>query len=462
MASIYAAACVLWDAILYSLPVVVLAALSLWCCSLCCGQVYQIRSDRGGMGSAVCVGGGDRDSVCVTAGHMFKQQEKQQEKWTLQGVPIREITTSKTEDLAVFEVDLLLTQIRIAEEIPEGTPVMACGYSPTRRDFCFSGSVTVDRVEDGYADFRTSSQHVEPGDSGGAVFVETGGRKCLAGMIVGYPEQREFRGRSTFVTSRRLCQFLTRRYGSCPQCVPVQSPGCASGNCPQYTQPGLRPAVPSPQPAAAVPPRVSVEICQDDLRRMVADELAKLDLRGPAGQQGPPGESVDPAAVVAAVMSQIRMPQDGSNGRDGKSVSAAEVAAYLVANHRAEITGPAGERGPQGLVGVPDDQDIRNWLVGAMSDPATRQQLSGLLTDLVATDPRVDDLIRRLEALENRPVSGGGDVGAIAQRLTALENRPHSQRVLLVDGSTRKVLDDETYTDEPIVLDVRKFTGASK
>lgn len=428
-------ACVLCDAVLYALPPTIVISVVLVCVSQVVGQVYEIRSDRGGLGSAVCVGGGDRDSVCVTAGHMFRQQEN----WTLQGVPIRAITTSKTEDLAVFEVDLVLKQVAVAEEIPEGTPVMACGYSPTRRDFCFSGSVTVDRVEDGYADFRTSSQHVEPGDSGGAVFVETGGKRCLAGMIVGYPEQREFRGRSTFVTSRRLCQFLTRRYGSCPQCVPVQTPGCLSGNCPQYSSPSLPGSnrVPSPQPATVVP-RVSVDICQEDLRQMVAEAIAKMDLRGPAGQQGPPGESVDPAAVVAAVMSQIRMPQDGKPGLNGKSPSVTEVAQYLIANHRAELT---GEQGPQGLVGVPDNDDIRNWLVGAMSNPNTKQQLSVLLADLVVTDPRVDALIKRLEALEARK---------------------NSQRVLLVDGSTKQVIDDETYTDEPIVLDVRKFRGTSQ
>jgi len=82
----------------------------------------------------------------------------------------------------------------------------------------------------------------------------------------------------------------------------------------------------------------------------------------------------------------------------------------------------------------------------------------------VGADPRVEQLIQRLEALENGrgEVINSGNTEEIERRLAAVENRKHSQRVLLVDGRTGTVIDDETYESEPIVLDVQKFIRAAK
>jgi hypothetical protein len=144
--------------------------------------------------------------------------------------------------------------------------------------------------------------------------------------------------------------------------------------------------------------------------------------RGPAGQNGRDAE-VNYAAIIESVVAELPPPQQGPPG-------------------------PVGPAGPQGLVGVPDNEDIRNWLIGAMSDQETREQLSVLLADLVSSDPRVDQLIQRLEALEAASAVSAppGDLQAIVSRLQALEGRKHSQRVLLVDGSTQTVIDDEVYT----------------
>jgi hypothetical protein len=155
--------------------------------------------------------------------------------------------------------------------------------------------------------------------------------------------------------------------------------------------------------------------------------------------------------------------KNGSDGRDGvnaQSVSVAEISEYLVANHGSQLRGPVGATGPtgsqgpagqqglpgesgrdgadgkdgaRGLVGVPDEADIRNWLVGAASDPQTREALGVLLADIVSSDPRVDALIQRLESVEQQ-----------------------ERRVLLVEDGN--VVDDESYPPgQPIVLDLKRI-----
>lgn len=119
------------------------------------------------------------------------------------------------------------------------------------------------------------------------------------------------------------------------------------------------------------------------------------------------------------------------------------------------MTGPMGPRGPQGergFVGVPDDKDIKNWLVGASSDPETRQMLATVLADIVGTDPRVEQLIQRLEALENRrgEVISGGQLEEIEQRL---ESRIVPVIVRNADGSTYSEAPQRQAFD-PIVINL--------
>jgi hypothetical protein len=276
-------------------------------------------------------------------------------------------------------------------------------------------------------------QQIIKGDSGGLVEDKNGE---FVGIITAHgtddPSKTLFTPASFVATLAQSCNG--------PQCRPiiirrrVEQPMFGIGipmgppRSVDIAQPMPRPPqvyVPQPRPNPISTPPAQPQISADQIRQIVADYLQQNP--PPAGRDGQPGADGSPGrdaevnyeAIISAVVSQLPPPAKGDPG-------------------------PPGERGPQGergLVGVPDDEDIRNWLVGAMSDPRTKQQLAAMLADLVSADPRVDQLISRLEAVENRK---------------------HSQRVLLVDGSKGNVIDDETYVDEPIVLDVRKFRGPSQ
>lgn len=158
---------------------------------------------------------------------------------------------------------------------------------------------------------------------------------------------------------------------------------------------------------------------------------------GPAGQPGPPGSSPSasdvadqlrdslPTAddVASILISQYADQLRGPTGSPGSGPSPDEVAQSLVANHLDEIRGPAGSNG---LVGVPSQKDIQNWLVGATADPETKAALATILADLIATDPRVDQLIERLNKLEQQSTTPT-DLSDILLRLDKLEQEPPKQ-----------------------------------
>ena len=157
--------------------------------------------------------------------------------------------------------------------------------------------------------------------------------------------------------------------------------------------------------------------------------------------------------------------KDGRNGTDSASINVSDIGDYLAANHADQLRGPVGPTGPagspaspgerglpgepgrdgadgkdgeRGLVGVPSQADIQNWLIGATGNPETRQALAVMLADLVSADPRVDALIERLEAVEQQ-----------------------ERRVLLVEDGN--VIDDESYPPgEPIVLDLKRIVRSNK
>lgn len=293
-----------------------------------------------------------------------------------------------------------------------------------------------------------------PGSSGGPWYDARG---YVVGVHTSKVVGEETRAACGGVAMGRAIQAFERRYGTfvkqqtteqCRDCGPVIVR-------PQVRQPMMGIGVPVGPPSVQnvvvgrqplevqTRERVVIAPCEEDLRRLVAEYMARNPAppgeRGPAGQNGRDAE-VNYGAIIEAVVAQLPPPQQGPPG-------------------------PAGPAGPQGLIGVPDAEDIQNWLVGAMSNPETRERISVLLADLVAVDPRVSQLIQRIEALEAASTAAAaapGDLQAIISRLQALEERRHAQRVLLVDGQTQTVLDDETYIDEPIVLDVRKFIRGSK
>lgn len=168
--------------------------------------------------------------------------------------------------------------------------------------------------------------------------------------------------------------------------------------------------------------------------------------------------------------------RNGANGEDGLNgstpqIDVDELANVITARYADRIRGPRGNDGVQGLqgdpglVGVPSSDDIRNWLVGASSDPETRAMLATIFADLVAADPRTANLIERLERIEQRvdepiefpPVP---DIAALRERVTKLET---PRRFVIVDGEAGAILDDESYAvDEPFVLDVQKLLKAKR
>lgn len=104
--------------------------------------------------------------------------------------------------------------------------------------------------------------------------------------------------------------------------------------------------------------------------------------------------------------------------------------------------GPAGPRGPAGPAG-PRGQDVSPDAVAATVVQwleANQEQLRGPPgpAGTPGASPDVADLMARIKALEERRL-----------------------RFVIVDGSSRTVLDDESYKpDEPIVLDLQKFRRA--
>jgi hypothetical protein len=78
---------------------------------------------------------------------------------------------------------------------------------------------------------------------------------------------------------------------------------------------------------------------------------------------------------------------------------------------------------------------------------------------LLADDPRVQQLIARLEALEEARTSPPVELSAIQERLRSLEQQ--ERRVLLVEDGN--ILDDESYAaDQPIILDLKRIVRSSK
>lgn len=442
-------------------PVKIIAALIFCCWTVAASaQVYRLESvsHRGqsvirGTGTAVCIGQAVETGLFLTAKHNLRSVERfavQGDRGTSEGY---RVALHPTEDLAAFCARGQFKAMPMtADAIPAGAPVQVCGFGPAAHgvpdQFCFAASM--------HGRILTGKSHVIPGDSGGAAYVGLGDRNVLVGIVTEYygdepsTDRNDGKSRETgMVLVSQIAEWLPTQYSNCPQCIPLTQPrSLPDRGRIQYR--GTPPVVNVPQPrlppaSQSQPPQVVIAPCQDDLRRLVAEYMAKNPPpagrdgeRGPAGQNGRDAE-VNYAAIVEAVVSELPPPKQGPPG-------------------------PPGPAGPQGLVGVPDNKDIRNWLIGAMSDQETRNQLSVLLADLVSSDPRVDALIQRLEALEAASAVSAppGDLQAIVSRLQALEGRKHSQRVLLVDGSNQTVIDDETYTDEPIVLDVRKFIRDSK
>lgn len=412
-------------------------------------QVYQVRLPNGGA-SATCIG---LNPPCfITAKHVVRGARSVEVSDGSNWYRALRIATDATDDLATFEtVGGTFERTGLVEDVPEGVDVTACGWTPDRKAFCWTAGVYGDWL------YARNNSHSLPGDSGGGAFVQTANGKCLVGMHVGYDctSRPGNRCETLIVPSRKICRFLKTQYGSCPTCPqfippqPIQRPRI------------VQPVTPRPQPRPdVIAGGCNVVVDYDRVAREVferyGDRLKGRDgANGTNGGTGPRGEPGDTptldldelANVITSKYADRIRGERGTNGNDGTP----------------------GEQGPRGMIGVPDNDDIRNWLVGASSDPNTRAMLATVFADIVAADPRVETLIERLDALERRestrddsavaPIDGG-QLAAITARVKLLET---PRRVLIVDGSTNAVLDDETYgPGEPMVLDVRRLIQKGK
>jgi hypothetical protein len=440
-------------------------------------ETYPVRDSSGGQASAVCVGvmyGKGRTNprwVFLTNRHVVTEQGRTVGVWVgsddgkwIQGQSVR-ASNIKNRDVASFTVAHNAGQfrkVRLLEGVPDGATASVCGYSRFRDQFCWTGRLSGTQV-------TANGRHAMPGDSGGAVLVKESGKSYLAGLTWAYGDDQ-----STYVvTAKDCCSHLQWAYGAHPKCVQWHSvQQCPNGQCPMHPQQPSRPSYrryERVQPQFLAPPRIE---------RYEESTIPQTIEPPQPAPQPPVSEQRIQDAVTQWMKSnrdQLRG-QDGSDGRDGvnaQSVSVAEISEYLIANHGSQLRGPVGATGPagsqgspgqqglpgesgrdgkdgaRGLVGVPDEADIRNWLVGAASDPQTRQMLATLLANLVAADPRVDALIQRLDQLEQQSPA---DVTAITQRVDDVEARLTSVvpvRILNNDGSVFSA-DEERRALDPI------------
>ena len=229
---------------------------------VCCGSVqahtYQIRSDAGGRASAVCLGRMRTTSglswLLVTNRHFFRGKpgrvwaQDERGQWVV-GTDVRLSGTDA--DLAAFFATGRFRLIRVADNVPSGSPAVICGYTPSRQQLCFRGEIQAG------GSVTSSGRHVLPGDSGGSVTVTTpGGEPLLAGVVYGYGARSRD---SLFVPTRALREFVHTQYGRTLRCTPY--------SCPAPPPSAAR------APSAPSPPRVDLERLAAFLAENHADQL---------------------------------------------------------------------------------------------------------------------------------------------------------------------------------------------
>ena len=186
---------------------------------------------------------------------------------------------------------------------------------------------------------------------------------------------------------------------------------------PGYAQQPIAQPQPSPQPIPQPPagnaPLVLMQpISVEDLQQRIVDLLAADPrFKGPAGDAGPAG-AIGPAGP------QGPAGKDGVDGADA-TITTEQLAAIAGAiteklRDDPKMKGSQGERGPVGIAGP----------AGPAGSGISAAQLAAIKADVLASIPPI--------------------------------------RFVLADGSTKSILDDETYQPgEPIVLDVQRIVNAA-
>ena len=95
--------------------------------------------------------------------------------------------------------------------------------------------------------------------------------------------------------------------------------------------------------------------------------------------------------------------------------------------------------GERGLIGVPSEKEI-----AAVID-----------LWISRNDAKIREYIRHVIQEQNE----AAESGELEERLTRLEKQ--KLRMMVVDGTTKDVLDDESYSPgEPVILDIRRLRGS--
>jgi hypothetical protein len=390
-------------------------------------ETYPVRvtlrgSSQPAEASAVCVGKSETQSLFLTNRHVARGAVQlfvaDGQRW----VEASGIQLSQTADVASFHVKHTSFRITpLMTGLPQGHRVDVCGYS-NRSRFCFTGQYNGHNVDGGHT-------HVLPGDSGGAVLAKACGKTYCVGLANAYGTRN---GLTYFVSAEQCRKHLTQYYQKPPRCQQY-------GNCPVPQQrPNYR-RYKSVNPQFLGPPRIEFY-----------EESTNPEIVEPPAVPTPQVSEDELKKIVVGWLEKNRNEIRGRDGNDAPSISIADVGAYLAANHRSELRGPVGAPGPTGPQGPRGEQ--------GPTGPLTTYDDQKLI-DLLADDPRVQQLIARLEALEKARTSLPVGLSAIQQRLKSLEQQ--ERRVLLVEDGN--VLDDESYTaDQPIILDLKRIVRSNQ
>lgn len=454
------------------------------CNGLCLAQTYEISNaylDRNGSrheayGSAVCIHSAGGRSLVITAAHIVTDSpEATFIAVNRQWVQAENVKVDKANDIAAFEVPAPLLYTVLAEDPPEGAEVVVAGVGEIRNNrtkgrlkfrakvdapFNFNGVEPVSSL------VGMNGEQAIPGDSGGGVFLlgEDGKEYCcgvisfraipdgrtasLSSHRMHYASERRKTG---FVSSKTVYRFIHKEY--------VQYGRCPGGVCPIRVRPRVQ------QPMIGIgfpvgPPRVVGEVYPYDPppQTYVPQEQPPQQPQtqympgppGPPGQDGQPG----PPGQTGAT---------GPKGEPGLSVTQEQLESVVNAwldSNRDRLRGEPGSPGPpgdRGFVGVPDNTDIENWLRGAMSDPGSREVIRAQLRDLLAEDPKIQQLLRKIEdSASVKPIElelvGNGGTLLGSSRITSSGGK------VLVESKTPDgvVAGTRSYSSkEPIRLNLR-------
>lgn len=443
--------------------IVCLFALAALCNFACADHgVYKVVTGSGAIGSAVAIETGQTERQhLLTTDHVLKGESSfaiEHKGQLLECEPVG-FWEAYPERLLIMRTKAkakLKNRVMRQKPVKAGENVYLLGYDHGRY------TMRRGRVRDVQTLLKSYLQIegvVSPGASGGAVIDAEG---YLIGIIDSYAkEERSLAFASNIQAATGQFQNTVKVQWRCNPsgCYPIMrqqgrviergSYGLLGGGYErQYIPPQPVPdpisQPPRPQPQTVVPGGCVVDYDKlaSQFMQQYGDQLRGEDgLPGVDGEPGRDGQTpqIDLDALANAITTKYAdriRGQRGERGNDGQQ-------------------GPQGERG---LIGVPDEDEL-----AAVVDLWVERNIDKIEAFIDARTGDNSDLIRRIEALENREPSTGEptDLTTVNNRLAKLEER--NQRVLIIDGKTKNVLDDETYEPgEPIVLDIQRLIESVK